>query len=400
MRIVWPLLAVVALLALLGATSIDILSSVRAYVGGEGLWSKAQKESVNQLYRFAETRSESDFRRYREAIAIPVGDRRAREELEKPRPDFEAARQGFLAGRNHPDDIADMIWLFRRFRNVSYIDKAIGIWTEADRNVDELMRAADALHAEAAAGAGPEQIQPVLARIGEINARLGPLEDAFSFTLGQASRDTELALLVATLAAATCLALIGIAMSRRLLRQRDANESAERFSGERLHLATVGSNDGLWEWDLRSGEMYISPRIKDLLGYADREIANTPGDFLALVHPDDRDGALAAVRAHVRKDVPYDVEFRARTKSGGYRWLRARGRSVRDGTGRAVRVAGSVTDIKDRRHPPSRLFSDLQDPLLSLDPVGDSVITTDPGGSVTFMNAAAERLTGWKFADA
>ncbi|HET7096665.1 MAG TPA: PAS domain-containing protein, partial [Casimicrobiaceae bacterium] len=337
LRIVWPLLAVVALLALLGATSIDILSSVRAYVAGEGLWSKAQKESVHHLYRFAETRSESDFRRYQEAIAVPLGDRKAREELEKPRPDLDVARQGFLAGRNHPDDIPDMIWLFRRFRNVSYIDKAIGIWTEGDRNIGELMAAADALHVEVSAGVNPAEVQAILARISEVNAKLTPLEDAFSYTLGEASRDTEVALLAATLVAAAGLARIGIAMSRRMLRQREAIDSAERFSEERLHLALVGSNDGLWEWDLRSREMYISPRIKDLLGYADREIENTLGDFLALVHPDDRDGALAAVRAHVRKDVPYDVEFRARTKSGGYRWLRARGRSVRDGAGRAVR---------------------------------------------------------------
>jgi diguanylate cyclase (GGDEF)-like protein/PAS domain S-box-containing protein len=329
-----------------------------------------------------------------------LGDRRAREELEKARPDLEVARQGLLDGRNHPDDVPDMIWLFRHFRNVTYIDRAIGIWTEADRHIDELRDAAAALHAKVSPDADPVEIQSILARISEVNARLTPLEDAFSYTLGEASRDTEAALLGATLVAAACLALIAIAMSRRMLRQREAVESAERFSEERLHLAMVGSNDGLWEWDLRSGEMYISPRIKDLLGYADREIENTPGNFVALVHPDDRDGALAAVRAHVCKDVPYDVEFRARTKSGGYRWLRARGRSVRDGAGRAVRVAGSVTDVKDRRHAQARLFSDLQDPLLSLDPVGDTVITTDRYGKVTFANAAAERLTGWKFVEA
>src|SRR6185369_12313434 len=237
-------------------------------------------------------------------------------------------------------------------------------------------------------------------RISEINSTLTPLEDAFSSTLGEASRDTEIALLGATLFAATCLALIGIAMSRRMLRQSEAIESAERFSEERLHLAVVGSNDGLWAWDLRSGEMYISPRIKDLLGYADTEIVNTPGNFLALIHPDDRDGALAAVRAHVRKDVPYDVEFRARTKSGGYRWLRARGRSVRDGAGRAVRVAGSVSDIKERRHVHELRSAELDDPAAAVESIGDAVITTDLEGKVTFANAAAGKLTGWKHADA
>ena len=243
-------------------------------------------------------------------------------------------------------------------------------------------------------------LEPILVRISEINSTLTPLEDAFSSTLGEASRDTEIALLGATLFAATCLALIGIAMSRRMLRQSEAIESAERFSEERLHLAVVGSNDGLWAWDLRSGEMYISPRIKDLLGYADTEIVNTPGNFLALVHPDDRDGALAAVRAHVRKDVPYDVEFRARTKSGGYRWLRARGRSVRDGAGRAVRVAGSVSDVRERRQASNRLFSKIDDVSLPLDEICEGVITTDADGNVTFANAAAEKLTGWKLDEA
>ncbi len=138
LRIVWPFVAVVVLLVLLGSTSIAILSSVRAYVGGEGLWSKAQKEAVYYLNRFADTRSEADYRRYLEAIAVPLGDRKAREELEKPRPDLAVARQGFIEGRNHPDDISGMIWLFRRFRNVSFIDQAIAIWAEGDRQIGEL----------------------------------------------------------------------------------------------------------------------------------------------------------------------------------------------------------------------------------------------------------------------
>ncbi len=91
-------------------------------------------------------RSADDYRRFQEAIAVPLGDRVAREELEKPTPDLEAARLGFVVGRNHADDIPGMIRLFRAFRNVSYIDHAIAIWAEADRNITELVAAAGELH--------------------------------------------------------------------------------------------------------------------------------------------------------------------------------------------------------------------------------------------------------------
>src|SRR5450631_2696922 len=123
--IIWPFLAIVVLLVLLGVGSVDILSSVRAYVGGESLWSKAQKDAAYYLNNYARTRSPDDYRRFTDMIVVPLGDR--------------VARDGFAVGRNHADDIAGMIRLFRGFRNVSYIDQAIAIWAEADRNMAELV---------------------------------------------------------------------------------------------------------------------------------------------------------------------------------------------------------------------------------------------------------------------
>ena len=217
--------------------SFDLLSSVRAYVGGESLWSKAQKDAVYHLNNYAHTRAEDDYRRFREAIAVPLGDRIAREELEKPDPDFRVAREGFLAGRNHPDDVAGMIQLFRRFRNVGYIDRAIGIWTEGDREIAALVVAADELHREMAAGeADPAHVQLLLREVDEINARLTPLEDAFSYTLGQASREAQLVLVVVTLVAAGGLALLGIGLSRRMLRESEAFENALKSSEQRFQL--------------------------------------------------------------------------------------------------------------------------------------------------------------------
>src|SRR5277367_6416954 len=138
LRIIWPFLAIVVLLLVISGISMDILSATRAYVGGESLWSKAQKDAVFYLNRYATTRSETDYDRYLDVIKVPLGDLKAREELDRPNPNLERVREGFIEGHNHPDDIADMIWLFRRFRNVGYVDRAIAIWDQADARIAEL----------------------------------------------------------------------------------------------------------------------------------------------------------------------------------------------------------------------------------------------------------------------
>ena len=396
LRIIWPFLAIVVLLVALGSFSMDLLSATRAYVGAEGLWSKAQKDAVYYLNRYAGTRSETDYERYLEAIKVPLGDRKAREELERANPNLALARQGLIEGRNHPDDVAGMIRLFRRFRSVSYIDRAIAIWAESDQHVADLTKAADRLHRAVAAGrADEESLRPILEEIRRINGDLTPLEDAFSLTLGQASRWTQAVLLSATLIAAVFLGLLGVILSRRMLRESEEFENALRFSEERFNLAVIGSNDGLWDWDVLTGDIYFSPRTKELAGYADHEIENKPDAFFALLHPDDLEPALAAARAHIRDNVPYDFEFRIRAKGGEYRWFRARGRSVRNADGWATRMAGSVTDITDRKLAEAQLFAEKERALVTLKSIGDAVITTDLQGQVEYFNPVAELLTGW-----
>jgi diguanylate cyclase (GGDEF)-like protein/PAS domain S-box-containing protein len=401
LRIIWPFLAIVVLLVGLWILSMDILSATRAYVGGESLWSKAQKDAVFYLNRYAATRSETDYERYLEVIKVPLGDRKAREELEQPSPNLERARQGFLEGRNHPGDIGGMIWLFRRFRNVGYMDRAIAVWMQADQRIAELTGAAGRLHQSIAAGrADEESLRPLLEEVHRINGNLTPLEDAFSSTLGEASRWMRSVLLSVTLSVATFLVVLGIVLSRRMLRESEELENALRFSEERFNLAVIGSNDGLWDWDVLTGDIYFSPRSKELAGYADHEIENTPEAFIALLHPDDLGPALAAAKAHIRDDCPYDVEFRVRAKGGDYRWFRARGRSVRNADGWAVRMAGSVSDIHHSKLAEAQLFGEKERAQVTLKSIGDAVITTDLRGRVEYFNPVAETLTGWKTEEA
>jgi signal transduction histidine kinase len=185
----------VGLMALLIATelftlmfAIKTLSSVRAYVGAEGLWSKAQKDAVYYLQKYGRTHNEKDYVAFQTFMKVPLGDRKARLELAKPNPDMGIARQGFLEGRVHAEDIDGAIKLFRRFNKIYYIHKAIAIWTKGDVMIEQLSPVNQKLHTAILNGASQEAINNILLELDPINENLTKLEDEFSFTLGEGSR--------------------------------------------------------------------------------------------------------------------------------------------------------------------------------------------------------------------
>ena len=116
----------------------NALTAIRAYVGGEGLWAKAQKDAVRSLEQYVISSDEADFQSYRRFIQVPLGDMKARIELQKSKPNLDIARDGLLQGRNHPVDIEYMIAFFRRFQHTAYMTRAIGHWAAADRLIAEL----------------------------------------------------------------------------------------------------------------------------------------------------------------------------------------------------------------------------------------------------------------------
>ncbi len=249
--LVAPVVLVVAALLLLVAASMETLSAGRAYVGGEGLWSKAQKDAVQHLQRYARSFEERDYERYRAAIAVTLGDRKAREALDRPNPDYATARRGFIEGRNHPDDVDAMAKLFVRFRNVSYVARAIDIWGAADREIEKLQQAAGRLRAEIQGARDPARIGALLEEIEALNGVLGPLEDEFSFTLGEATRWMRDALFVVLVVAALLMVAAAGLRTRALLRSADAARSARRESEERL--------------------MLVANSVPALISYVDRE---------------------------------------------------------------------------------------------------------------------------------
>lgn len=243
---VYPFLFTLLCLFVLAVMSMSVLSSLRAYVGGEGLWSKGQKEAVYYLSRYAASREPAEFERYRAAIAVPLGDHKARVELDKARPDLTLARQGFLEGRNDEADIDGMIQLFRRFRRLESIERAIAIWTAADVHIAKLTTVAEQLRAEVESDA-PRQavIDGALAEIDHQARLLAPLEDAFSYTLGQASREVGRSLAILLAIATAVLTTVVVWFARSVLKEREQHQRALHDSEERYHSFFQNSIDAV-----------------------------------------------------------------------------------------------------------------------------------------------------------
>ena len=127
-------------------------------------------------------------------------------------------------------------------------------------------------------------------------------------------------------------------------------EIALRESEQRFELAVRGSQDGLWDWlDVTGDQVWWSPRFYELLGYEPGEIPAGMAAFKDLLHPDDLDETMRAVREHFQQNVRYDIEYRLRCKDGRHRWFRARGATVRDESGKPLRMAGSIQDVHERK---------------------------------------------------
>lgn len=120
-------------------------------------------------------------------------------------------------------------------------------------------------------------------------------------------------------------------------------------------LAMRGAHDGLWSWDPVSKRLWVGDRLLAILGYSSNFLTDTHG-WLALVHPDDRAGYNHAVAQHLKGETPFFYfEYRVCARDGSYRWIASRGEAVRNRRGRAVLMAGSVSDITERKQTEARI---------------------------------------------
>lgn len=239
--------------------AVSTLSSVRSFVAGEGLWSKAEKDAVLRLHMYAYTHREEDYQTFLHLLKVPAGDRKARLALQKPKPDMAAARQGFLEGGNHHDDIDGMMRLILRFHEISYLKRAFTLWANAEPIINQLILTGEALHTKIKAGAPQHDVDELMAKMTVLNQELSFMENGFSYTLGEGARwleDLVLKLLLTlSLTIGSTSIIITISVSRgiekgvnaivdgaALISQGDLNKRVTVYSNDEIGMVATAFN--------------------------------------------------------------------------------------------------------------------------------------------------------------
>ncbi len=187
----------------------------------------------------------------------------------------------------------------------------------------------------------------------------------------------------------TSLAIYFALQARKTLEALYASE-------ERLYLAISGTSDGLWDWQVTTGEVYYSPRFMEVLGYEQYELPQHIQTFYDLLHPDDRVYILKCIEDYFRKRItPYAVEYRLKHKNGSYLWFNARGKATWDDQGNAIRMTGFTTDITANKHVQTELIKSKEYLQGILDASHHSIISVGLDGKIQLFNKAAEKMLGY-----
>ncbi|MEN3349649.1 MAG: hypothetical protein V7632_3284 [Bradyrhizobium sp.] len=275
-RVVGPLIAIVLLQASVSAGSLQVMSAVRAYVAGESMWSKGQKDAVYYLQTYVSTGTPDYLTKFDAAIAVPLADRTARRALESSGNNDAVAHAGFAKAGNHDDDIGGLIWLFKYFRGMHHVAGAVTAWRDSDALLDRLIEirneAADdaALHDPSAA-----TIRHWAERIGTVDTALGILAIDFSGHLGQASRQVSALLLLVNVLIGTCLAGIVLFHTRRMLLRRWHAETALAVEKERAQLTLASIGDAVIVTTPEDRVGYINPAAERMIA-AGQDVTGRP----------------------------------------------------------------------------------------------------------------------------
>lgn len=163
-----------------------------------------------------------------------------------------------------------------------------------------------------------------------------------------------------------------------------------------LNLVIEASNVGFYMTDLRSDTSYVSPSYKAQLGYGETDAEATPGDWNRRLHPDDRDRAIAAYRAFIRKEAAYSLDFRLRHRDGSYRWIYSNAQLICDAQGQPIKVVGSHIDISDRKEAEAALRESEERYRFLAENINDLIALHHPDSTYLYVSPSCETLLGYR----
>jgi diguanylate cyclase (GGDEF)-like protein/PAS domain S-box-containing protein len=166
-------------------------------------------------------------------------------------------------------------------------------------------------------------------------------------------------------------------------------------------LMTETANDGTWDFDPATGHMKFSPRWLDIMGFTQADLDEAPPDWRRLVYGEDLPRVQLMLREHIAGQTPLFASIhRMRRKDGELRWIKCRAKAMIDDAGRLRRLIGVETDITEQKIYEEALFREKESAQITLQSIGDGVVTTDAQSHVEYLNPVAEGLTGWKLDEA
>ncbi|HEU5293633.1 MAG TPA: ATP-binding protein [Burkholderiaceae bacterium] len=395
--------AIVALQPALAVVSIDVLAAVRAYVNGESLYSKGQKDAHIHLLGDLERRHVDHYAAFERSLAVPLGDRAAREALLQAQPDVEAARRGFVAGGNRAEDIDRMVRLFVWFHDQPLMAGAIATWSEGDQLIERMHELAREAHRQVASGADAASLEPIGRQARQLNARLSALEVQFSEQLGDAARRTRTLLIGVNIGLAALLALTAFVFVRRSARAQARTEHALRLREESLQRLLDSAAEGLYGVDVHGRCTFINRAALQMLGHASE--ADLLGcDVNGLIRPRVEDAEHGAVEHEVC------AAFRENRR------VHLADAVIRRGDGSSLPVEcwshpvvqagvtqGAVVtfvDSSQRVKMQAALRAGELRVMQLVDVVSEGVITIDADERIVFFNRAAEAIFGTRSIDA
>jgi diguanylate cyclase (GGDEF)-like protein/PAS domain S-box-containing protein len=230
-----------------------------------------------------------------------------------------------------------------------------------------------------------DQEVPVFKVLLERAMRLGEMQDCEM----ELSRSCQLARHVQVRIAAypealNCQVVLIDITERKLLEER------LRVSAERWELALEAAGDGVWDWNVQTGEMIFSRRFAQLMGFAGHEQCHHMEDWTSRIHPDDKPDVMATLQEHLAGKTPlFSNEHRARYKDGGWKWILSRGAVVsRSDDGKALRMIGRNDDISARKKTEEALAASTQFQQAVFDSLSAHIAVLDRKGTIVQTNAA------------